>query len=477
LPTGHRPTAPDTTPDGGGQISAMTTRESIVAEQLRLLLKSPFPIYGAAATTMLVVLALRRDVPPAPLFGWAALLFAVQGLRFLLWRRFRRVQPDDARVLAWVWPVTALTTLGGLLWGLLSGAFYTLPDTEMRIFVVFIVTGMMTGGAMSLTAYMPAYYGYLFAATLPILANFVAHGTGTSLLMAGATAIYMAVLVAMARTANHDVRDLIALQLDKTALARDLGRAKEAAEDANRVKSQFLANMSHELRTPLNAIIGFSDVIAKQLFGPIGNPRYRDYVADINNSGCHLLRLVNDILDLSKLEAGAFVLSDGLVDLGQIVADCVSLMRPQAEESQLALAVEMPTVLPPLRADELRLKQVLLNLLANAVKFSRPGGRVAIVVGVAAGGGLVVTVSDGGIGMDVEEVEIALQPFRQVESSANRRFAGTGLGLPLAKSLVEKHGGTLHVDSKRDAGTTVTVTLPAWRVTAMIPPPLRLATR
>ena len=439
-------------------------RESIVAEQLRLLMKSPFPIYAAATTAVLAMVVLRHDIDPVILDGWGAVMLAWQAMRLAVLYRFRHTEVADAGAIRWKWPITILMSGSGLLWGLFSLGFYYATDVEMRVFMLFVLTSMLTGGSVSFTAYLPAYYGYLLGATIPIIASFLTHGTEASMLMGAITVVYIAVLVIMARAANRSVTDLIELQLEKAALIGDLSRAKEAAEQASRVKSHFLANMSHELRTPLNAIIGFSDVIRNQLFGPLGNPRYLDYVTDINHSGRHLLRLVNDILDLSKLEAGAVELASDRIDLHQLVAECMSLLRTQAAEHHLTLAIDMPSSLPCIHGDELRMKQVMLNLLSNAVKFSWPGGRVSVAAEATPAGELTILVRDTGVGMTEAEVAVALQPFRQVESSVSRRHAGTGLGLPLAKSLVEKHGGTLRVTSARDVGTTVTVTLPAWRV-------------
>jgi signal transduction histidine kinase len=443
-----------------------TSRDSIVAEQLRLLMKSPFPIFAAGVTAVLAMVILRDQIDPRLLYGWGAVMVAWQAGRYAVWRRFRRLGAEDRSAIAWVWPVNVLMTGCGLLWGLFAAGFYEVRDFEMRVFMLFVVTSMMTGGSVSFTAYLPAYYGYLLGATIPIAAAFLWHGTSASLLMGAMTAIYIGVLLIMARGANRGVTNLIELQLEKAALVSDLRDAKDSAERASRVKSQFLAHMSHELRTPLNAIIGFSDVIRRQLFGPIGNARYEDYVGDINRSGNLLLRLVNDILDVSKLEAQAMELCDDVVDLRLLAKDCLRLVKTDALAKDLILALDLPSSLPRLRADELRLKQVLLNLLSNAVKFSRAGGTVEIAAKLLGDGALGLTVRDTGIGMNETEIKIALQPFRQVENTTTRRYAGTGLGLPLAKSLVEQHGGSFRIVSARDLGTTITVVLPRERIIA-----------
>jgi signal transduction histidine kinase len=251
---------------------------------------------------------------------------------------------------------------------------------------------------------------------------------------------------------------------DRKAMEDELMRSKDAAEFANRTKTEFLAHMSHELRTPLNAIIGFSEVIKNQMFGSDGLPRYIDYAADIHRSGQHLLDLINDILDLSKLEAGKLELHEAEVALADTVAQCCKLVGDSAREGQVRLIQEIGKGLPSLRADERALKQVLLNLFSNAIKFTPKGGVVTVRAHVQPDGGLGIEVSDTGIGIKVEDVKVALSPFGQIDSKLARQHKGTGLGLPICKSLVELHGGTFALESAPGKGTTVIVTFPTERV-------------
>jgi signal transduction histidine kinase len=220
--------------------------------------------------------------------------------------------------------------------------------------------------------------------------------------------------------------------------------------------------MSHELRTPLNAIIGFSEVQVSQMFGPIGDARYLEYARDIHRSGSHLLALINDVLDFSKLDAYGLDIQEEPVDLGEHLAEAVHLMRGQSETSQVALRLEADDGMPILYADPRRLRQIVLNLLSNALKFTPKGGEV-VVAATWTSTGYEVAVRDTGIGIEPTDIASALEPFRQVDNSLSRSFEGTGLGLPLAKRLVERHEGTLSLESAPGVGTTVTVWLPAAR--------------
>jgi signal transduction histidine kinase len=237
---------------------------------------------------------------------------------------------------------------------------------------------------------------------------------------------------------------------------------KDGAEAASRAKSDFLANMSHELRTPLNAIIGFSEVINSAIFGPVSE-RYRSYAGDIFNSGTHLLGLINEILDLSKLEAGRLELHEESIDLAAAVEACVNLVEKQAQESNIRIFAALDSAYPMVRADDRRLRQILINLLSTAVKFTPENGHIRIS-SFAAQNGLAISVTDTGIGMAAEDIPKALTLFGQVDSKISRKHEGSGLGLPLAKHLAELHGGTLTIESQVNVGTTVTIVLPPTRI-------------
>lgn len=244
-----------------------------------------------------------------------------------------------------------------------------------------------------------------------------------------------------------------------------LRAAETRAAVADRAKGQFLSSISHELRTPLNAIIGFSEILRDELLGSLGVPQYKEYAIDIHEGGLHLLRLVNDLLDIARMDAGTLELREGWVELAPLIDRCERLLRQKAAERGVPVRLDVSP--PGLRvlADEMRLKQIVVNLLGNAIRFSEAGQGVVVAVRLdGATGDLLIEVADHGIGMTVDAMRIALEPFAQVEGGHNRRQPGAGLGLPLAKGYVEAHGGSLTMQSTPAVGTTVTVRLPANRV-------------
>ena len=238
-----------------------------------------------------------------------------------------------------------------------------------------------------------------------------------------------------------------------------LRRATRAAEAANAAKTRFLANMSHELRTPLNAIIGFSEIINGQLFGAIGNDRYLDYSGDILRSGRHLLDVINSVLDLAKSESGKMNLDIRPTDMGEVLKDCVPMVREQIAQAGLQFEISGLDQPLPLSGDPAKLRQIFLNLLSNAMKFTPAGGKVWLDAQWTREG-VSVTVGDSGIGMSPEDIDVAMQPFGQVDNRLERRYEGTGLGLPLTRAFVELHGGSMRFDSARNQGTRITVVFP-----------------
>jgi two-component system, cell cycle sensor histidine kinase PleC len=281
----------------------------------------------------------------------------------------------------------------------------------------------------------------------------------------------------LAKGLQSTARSMLEFRVQKDLLIAELAEAKaisdearRRAETANKAKSQFLATMSHELRTPLNAILGFSEVMSNEIMGPLENPTYREYTQNIHSSGAHLLNLINEILDLSRIEAGRYELHERAVSTSDILDDCQSLLRLRAETKGLKLVEMYSNDLPLVWADERAIRQICLNLLSNAIKFTPRGGSVTIEACATQDGGQLIRVSDTGPGIPEDELPKVLQAFGQGSLAHKTAEGGTGLGLPIVKSLIELHGGQFEITSRLREGTIATVLLPRKRVMKPLPP-------
>ena len=277
-------------------------------------------------------------------------------------------------------------------------------------------------------------------------------------------------LITPVRDEDGIVTNFVAMHEDITerkSVEKAMREARHVAEVASKAKTDLLANMSHELRTPLNAIIGFSETMTSSIFGPLGNKQYEEYAEIIHTSGRHLLQIINDILDVSAVEAGKLELREELVNISDISESSIRILRPKTEEGGIMLSGIEATDLPPMLADPLRLKQIFLNLLSNAVKFTPENGTVSCDAYIDNEKNMVITIADTGVGMDEEGVKKALDKFGQVDTSLTRSHEGTGLGLPLTKGLVELHGGTMEIESKLGEGTMVKIRFPSERVVSL----------
>jgi signal transduction histidine kinase len=283
---------------------------------------------------------------------------------------------------------------------------------------------------------------------------------GESILIYGGLAgLGLLLIGALLGRLNRSLRQTRALAELAQQRNVELSAAKAEAERASKAKSEFLANMSHELRTPLNAIIGFSEVMTGQSFGPLGNEKYHAYAQEMSASGRRLLEIINDVLQMARIESGRVELNLERCDIGHMVAACLRIVRDRAEKGQVTLVDECPDGLPPIKADERALRQVVLNLLSNAIKFTRPGGTVTVSAALGADG-MRITVRDTGIGIAPENLADVFEAFRQVDGGHSRSFEGTGLGLPIARALLALHDGTLELESTVGVGTTFTLVLP-----------------
>jgi two-component system cell cycle sensor histidine kinase PleC len=275
---------------------------------------------------------------------------------------------------------------------------------------------------------------------------------------------------------NTTVVAMLEFRAEKDALIAELEQAKSIsdearfrAEEANLAKSRFLATMSHELRTPLNAILGFSEIMRAEILGPHANPTYKEYAGDIHQSGQHLLNLINEILDISRIEAGRYELREAPLDLARVAEDCQRLLRLRAENKGLNLVEDFEPGLPQLWADEQAVRQICLNLLSNAIKFTPRGGTVMLKIGRSAGGGQYLSVKDTGPGIPESEIPRVLKSFGQGSLAQENAEGGTGLGLPITKGLTELHDGTFELKSRLRHGTEVIVAFPKKRVMEALP--------
>jgi two-component system cell cycle sensor histidine kinase PleC len=318
----------------------------------------------------------------------------------------------------------------------------------------------------------------LHAGTIPVTAalslRFLMTGDAFYCLMAVVAAGIHAYFVFLVKSQHRLALSMLENRAEKDRLIEELEQAKAAsdearvkAEAASLAKSRFLANMSHELRTPLNAILGFSEMIKDEVLGPNGNANYRSYAGDIHASGLHLLKLINEVLDLSRIEAGRYELVEKAVDFAAIARECVHLLRLDAKAKNIRLATTFKPDLPRIRADERALRQICLNLLSNAIKFTPEGGAIAVRTAILPTGEAILTVRDNGPGIPENEIPAVMRAFGQGSLAAKTPGGGTGLGLPIVSGLAELHGGRFELRSKVGAGTEASIILPGSRV---IPP-------
>jgi two-component system cell cycle sensor histidine kinase PleC len=445
--------------------------EKLALEQLRLALRSLKPncwLMPVLAAVVCVIFA--RWISPALLVSWF-LLVAVGGawLGFVAYGFDRRIlQPSDGR--SWAAQAAGGYFLFAASWSSLGFLFWRHGDDLNQMVILLLIACTLAGNAALVGASKPlTVVGYAVHGLVLILVPLREGGTvydGLAIL----AFLYVCYMIYMSRQIYATARDMLLLRDDKNdlidALARskaDSDRARERAEAASRAKSEFLANMSHELRTPLNAILGFSEMIYSSRSGTTG-ARHAEYAKLVHDSGSHLLALVNDILDLSKIEAGRYELHEGETDPVRLVGESIRLMAEQAAAAQLTLVSDIASAIPVLQADERALRQVLINLLSNALKFTPAGGEVTVFLRLSRSGELVLGVRDTGIGIDPGDQLRVFQSFGQGRHDVVIAERGTGLGLTIVKGLVEAHGGWVELDSRPREGTCVTIILPASRV-------------
>ena len=407
---------------------------------------------------------------------WTASLLIIHAVFVTKCRRFLAEAPGKADIRAWRQRFVMLDLFFGLAWMFLllhpAGT-----DEASRTFMLFVMLLVVAVSSM-LASSLPIA---VFAATVPVTAaialNFALGGTMREYVMAAMAVTAQGYFALLAHRLYTTTLATLEARAEKDALIGELEQSKaisdearNRAEAANIAKSRFLAQMSHELRTPLNAILGFSEVMNNEIFGPHSVPNYKEYSNDIHNSGVHLLNLINEILDLSRIEAGRLELNEEPVSLVAVVEDCHHLLTLRAKNRSITIHKMFESDMPRLWADERAIRQICLNLLSNAIKFTPQGGEIWLKVGWTASGGQYMSVKDTGPGIPEEEIPIVLASFGQGSNSIKSAEQGAGLGLPIAKSLVDLHGGTFALKSKLRIGTEVIVTFPPERVVSALAP-------
>ena len=404
-----------------------------------------------------------------------AWLMAVLGSHALvLWssRRFERLDRDAVKVGAWQRRFAFVEFLNGVAWGSMV-LVPTLPvnGSPVEIFQFATMLTVIAVGTM-LTSSLP---GAMVAGTLPISVMLaISYGLeadrmfiAMAIMALGAQVFFLVLSSRLHQTTLKMLeyrveKDYLIAELEQAKAISD--EARRRAEEANLAKSRFLATMSHELRTPLNAILGFSEVMKSEILGPLPNAQYREYAGDIHSSGNHLLNLINEILDLSRIEAGRYTLNEETVNLCHIAEECCDLLQLKSKKKNIRIIQQFEPNLPKLWADERGIRQIVLNLLSNAIKFTPADGKIFIKVGWTAGGGQYVAIRDTGPGIPEEEIPVVLTAFGQGSLAIKTAEQGTGLGLPIVQALAKMHGGTFDLKSRLREGTEVTVTFPSVRV-------------
>jgi two-component system, cell cycle sensor histidine kinase PleC len=397
-------------------------------------------------------------------------------------RQFNMLDPDEVDVRLWRRRFVFAELISGLTWAgfALIGVYNPLHNEAMFASHVFLFATLMVVLAIRMTFASPVLT-VLYVGTIPmtiaVVARLIMVGDPFSLALAAMALGVHAYFLSLARGLNSTALAMMAFRAQKDLLISELeeeklmsDEARRRAESANKAKSRFLATMSHELRTPLNAIMGFSEVMRDEVLGSLENPLYREYSKNIHDSGQHLLNLINEILDLSRIEAGKYDLSEEPLRICDVVDDCYRLLKLRVQAKGFEVVERYETNLPQVWADQRAMRQICLNLMSNALKFTPRGGRIILTASSLPGGEQIFSVRDNGPGIPADEIPKVLQAFGQGSLAHESAEGGTGLGLPIVKNLIELHGGSLELKSELRKGTEAIVTLPSTRVLLPVPP-------
>ncbi|CAN5274422.1 HAMP domain-containing sensor histidine kinase [soil metagenome] len=432
--------------------------------------------YALPILVLIVAVASLLWISPLMLAGWTTLVLVANGAMLLLCHRYAGTSPAEVSNRKWTRRFVVAEFFGGLVWSLMlilvpAGAH---GSEVFQFATTLVVVSVITSLASTVPA---AAVAGTVPITLTLAAAFMLRGEFLfivlSIMALGAQAFF---LILSSRLYSATL-SMLEYRAEKDYLIAELSTAnsisdesRRRAEEANLAKSRFLATMSHELLTPLTAILGVSEIIKNEVLGPVGNASYKEYVGDIHTSGQHLLNLINEILDLSRIEAGRYELHEEAVNLTHLAEDCQNLLQLKAKAKSLTITERYQRGLPRLWADERAVRQMILNLLSNAIKFTPPGGEIVISLGAAEGGGQFLSVRDNGPGIPPEEIPIVLSSFGQGSIAIKSAERGAGLGLPIVQALMTTHDGTFELRSKLREGTEAIATFPQSRVMEALPP-------
>jgi two-component system cell cycle sensor histidine kinase PleC len=439
---------------------------------LELFLKNQIRV--ALAMPLLSILLAAMSVLWVPIFASACWLAATLGCQaiqvYLCTLYFKRPRGGEEQR-DWVGKIAASELLIGISWVLPLFLFWESANQMQSIYLVASVMAAIAVRLLVVNSFMPVLIAGTGVMTIGVALRCVAEAEPLFLALGTMIIALESFFLFVARQLQETTRDMLIFKAEKERLVGELQRerdraeeAKTRAEDANKAKSAFLATMSHELRTPLNAILGFSEILKGELFGPMNVPAYKTYAGDIHQSGGYLLSLINDILDLSRIEAGRRDLRDEPLVVSDLIDDARYLLRIKAKDRNITIDDTPPGPLPKLLADRRAVNQVMINLLTNAIKFTPPGGRVAITAQRNPMGDLDISVSDNGPGIPPQEIEAAMNAFARGTLATKEAVEGAGLGLPICKGIMELHGGAISIRSMPGEGTVVTATFPGRRV-------------
>jgi two-component system, cell cycle sensor histidine kinase PleC len=422
---------------------------------------------SAAAAAILCSTGIFGQVSFAATLFLPLAVAAAMGASALMTTAYESYSDSEGDADSWLQCFVAIQAIGSAAWGLMPWLCWERGNALNHMFLAACVMAVIASLVVTRGSNMKMYVANLLPLSLMTAGRFLLGDSTTDIVMGGLAPFVAFQMWYTGRPLVLRMGEDARLRFKVEDLAHELEdtrdealRKRFEAETANASKTAFLANMSHELRTPLNAILGFSEIIAQECFGPVGSERYRDYAGDIHSSGAHLLSLINDLLDVAKIEAGRMDIAPHPLDAARVFDIALKLINTKAREKDQTLAISVETSAPSLYADERAIKQILINLVSNAVKFTPLGGRIEVIGGRANNGDFQIMVRDNGPGIPPEKLDQIFTPFNQVDNRFDRQAGGTGLGLALVRGLAELHGGRAWMESEFGRGCSVFVTLP-----------------